>query len=106
MMDATSDDRATGPANWHAIDRAWERYGVDLTKDDLFSMERSIYRGESVCLTKHAGDGAERHLVKAPCGTVMIAIYDPLQVTIRTILPPGHRTARPSSWQDPGHEPG
>jgi len=75
----------------HAILRARERYGIELTISDLLQIGAKIRTGLSV-LTRRRGC-SEVHLVMHG-GTALLAVYKPDERVIATVLPPGR--SRPS----------
>lgn len=73
----------------HPIERARQRYGLDLGPADLCLMIEDIAAGRSVLLKRQRG-GGEIHLVRAG-NTAVLAVYAPAIARIVTILPPGRR---------------
>lgn len=78
------------PRAWHVIERAKERYALDLSTADVRDMENQILAGASV-LTKGRGTGNEEHLVR--CGErVLKAIWRADNAVIVTVLPKNSKT--------------
>lgn len=76
----------------HAIDRALERYGVELKIGDISRMEQSVAQGRSV-LVRNNEHGATHMIQHA--NTVFLAIVKSTTVGPRivTMLPPDAITA-------------
>jgi len=70
----------------HAIERARERYGVQLTPEALGILRRQI-EDQTALLTKKLPDGIEQWLVMHD-GTAMVAVYDPQSRWICSVVPP------------------
>lgn len=87
MPDGTTSPHLGGQPGAHAIERAWERYGVDLAANDLARLEIDCRDGRSVLIGKDAC-GSERHIVRHR-GVAMVAVYWPDRGNIATFLPPG-----------------
>lgn len=83
---ATTSPHLGGQPGAHAIERAWERYGVDLAANDLARLELDCREGRSV-LMRRERDGSETRIVRFR-GTAMVAVYWPNTGTIATFLPP------------------
>lgn len=79
----------------HAITRARERYGVDLTPADLDSIGLQVAKGSSVRLATLEG-GRSRHLVLC-AGKALIAVVADDGYPI-TVLPRDHKSR---TWQHP-----
>ncbi|MBL0920708.1 MAG: hypothetical protein IBJ10_01125 [Phycisphaerales bacterium] len=68
----------------HAIKRARERFGVELTFNDLERMTQAIRAGRLQRL--HADRQCTMHLVTFPDGARAVAVYDVRDRSIRTLL--------------------
>lgn len=70
----------------HAIARAGERYGLDLTPSQLKAAIRKIQQGEARFLWKQSLTRSVFivDIDTTPC----VAVYDPSRNSIRTFLPP------------------
>lgn len=68
---------------WHCIERARERYGINLTQSDIRQIEARCEAGEG--LTGHAENGAHYHLITFG-DRVLWIVYKQGQVV--TINPP------------------
>lgn len=77
----------------HAITRARERYGIELTVADLTSIERRVKAGEGVLVRDHEQENSRRWLVKVGAVTVIacIARHD---ARVVTILPSSYDTPK------------
>lgn len=113
----------------HIIQRARERYGLELTPDDVCWIKRAILRGRSVRLERKP-NGSETHLVAVPRhNRVVKAVWIPATELVVTVVPErgrkpfkgkrrrrqgsdlrGHRSSRreggpqtrkPADWEDP-----
>jgi len=72
-------------ANLHAIERAWERYGLRLEQADLRKIGRLIRERKSM-MTRRQGDGREVHTVRyLDCPAVVL--WDARGGAIVTFLP-------------------
>ena len=82
---------------WHAAQRAWERYRIDLDVGDVLAMAARCRDGASVRLGRQAG-GSEWHLVETgrAAAPVVMVIYNPATTVVVTVLPPGARRWRAS----------
>jgi hypothetical protein len=69
----------------HAIERAWERYGVALTPHELALLGAQCGNGRTVRLRVQA-DRSEVHLVRH-AEVTMVAVWDPATRAIITFLP-------------------
>ncbi len=69
----------------HLIRRARERFGLNLTNDDLIFIKRQISAGSAVCL--RATPTSEIWLV-CFAGVYMRAAYDPLRNQMTTFMAP------------------
>ena len=79
---------------WHAVERALERYGFDISPSEMAAMAEAIGRGESVLLERRP-DGAETHLCIVPSlGRVMQAVYLPAAGRIVTVIHHDSRRTR------------
>ena len=79
----------------HVLDRALERYGLELMVSDVASMKRHILTGKSVLLEKRP-DGSETHL--CPClrvDRVLQVIWLPNAKLVATVLPAEAKRHRP-----------
>lgn len=74
----------------HAIERARERYGLELSSADLVGFSRDIRAGKSVFLGRDGG--SERHLVDH-AGVPLVVVMSP-SGWILTVLPRAHRFRR------------
>lgn len=76
----------------HAIERARERYGLELCDEDLRVIAARIGDGRSVHLGT-SGNGGERHAL-AYGGKTVVVVWLPAVEAIATFLPlwPGVRT--------------
>lgn len=70
----------------HVTRRAKERYGLDLSINDVNAMAGRIRAGRSVLLRKCDGHSGSRHLVEHGA-TVLIAIFSHEHNRIVTVLP-------------------
>jgi hypothetical protein len=70
--------------NQHAIDRAWERYGLRLARSDLQQIGVLI-RGSKTVMTRRQRDGREVHAVQY-LGVATIVLWDPRHGIV-TFLP-------------------
>lgn len=71
----------------HVMERAKERYGLNLTADDIRLLCWDCQNKRGVLLSRFdRGTAAERWLVQLH-GVAMIAIYIPSVNRIRTVLP-------------------
>lgn len=59
----------------HAIQRAYERYGIKLSSDDLRQIAIACAEGKG-CLSKYRRDGTERHAVMVH-GRALVIVYRP-----------------------------
>lgn len=75
----------------HAIARARERYGIELTISDLRQIVAKIRTGLSVVTRRR--ECSEVHLVLHD-GTALLVVYRPADRCIATILPPGRNRTR------------
>lgn len=76
----------------HAITRARERFGIELTIPDLAEIARRIREGKSLLLSK-SRKGGERHAITY-AQTEMCVLYDPVSELVVTIVTlEGYRTA-------------
>ena len=69
----------------HAIERAWERYGVRLTFDDLQALNEECESG-SAQLFGYDGKGCQLLIVEHD-GVAMLAVYGRHDGHIQTFLP-------------------
>lgn len=67
----------------HVIQRARERFGLELTNDDLILLKRQITAKSAVCLSE--GVTSEIWLV-CHKGTYMQAGYDPVHNQMTTLM--------------------
>ncbi|BAE51516.1 hypothetical protein [Paramagnetospirillum magneticum] len=71
---------------WHAIERALERYGLDISPLEMSAMTDAVGRGDSVLLERRP-DGSEAHLCRSPStGRVLQVIYMPEAHRIVTVI--------------------
>lgn len=71
----------------HALDRARDRFGVDLADEDYFAICRQIQQGEHECArVRDAGDGREEWVVRHK-GQWLVALYDTNTLSVVTFLP-------------------
>lgn len=82
----------------HAIERARERYGLDLTVDDLKAIVSACAAGDGVLLGR-VGDGLERWLVRSK-GAALVALVNIPEKFVVSILP--HRSG---SYLNHGRSP-
>lgn len=75
------------PRAWHCIERAKERYGLNLTTADVRDMENQIVGGTSV-MTRGRGTGNEEHLVRLG-DRVLRVIWRTDGAVIVTVMPKG-----------------
>lgn len=76
----------------HAIQRAKERYGLDLTQADLRVICSAIRENRDAMLIRRAQEGRQVWGVKVQ-GHWAVVVYIPLTNTIATFLPPVRRRA-------------
>ena len=69
----------------HALDRARERYGLELTTEQLDRLAERIRTHRTVIRTRE-GAGRTHHVI-AHDGLQLLAVYDAAQGRIRTFLP-------------------
>lgn len=85
-----SDAEHADRARWHAIKRAWRRFGVALGLPDLLALERQIWTGKARWITDLEGSRAGHHLRQAYGvelrGVERIAIFDVRLGCIVTLL--------------------
>lgn len=74
------------PSGGHVARRARERYGVELTWEDIDGMAARIQAGQSVLAARNP-DGSERHLV-AWAGVEMVVVWRPDRQCIVTVVKP------------------
>ena len=77
----------------HVIQRAKERYGLNLGPDDVSRMEREIREGASLLLRRDDNGAGEKHAVKVE-GKYVLAVYVEETGTIVTLLPPNDLSYR------------
>lgn len=70
----------------HAIDRARERYGLELTNEDLRAVALQIVNKRDAVLVRRGYDGAQVWAVKVQ-GVWASVVYIPLTRKIATFLP-------------------
>lgn len=80
----------------HAIERAKERYGLELTKADLAQIGKAIVKGKSVLLGR-LECGTERHLVSWK-NTALKTVFNPTHRLIITFEP--KHTSKPANHWD------
>ena len=85
-------EAATEP---HAITRARQRYGLELTQADLDRIRADIAAGRSI-LTRRDHHRGEVHIVMVN-GVGLLAVVDCDNSFVRTVLPPGRY--RPASGE-------
>lgn len=68
----------------HVIDRALERYGVQITPDDVIEVERRLAAGDGIRLRSLA-DGSEYWAIQVK-GVAMVAVWWPINSLIATFL--------------------
>lgn len=71
--------------NQHALQRAMERYGLNLLASDLDALAERIRNGESV-LCERKPDGAETRLAEIGLVPVRV-VWSPEQARVITFLP-------------------
>lgn len=71
----------------HVIQRAKERYGLDLRPGDVARMEQAIRAGQSVLLRRDDNGAGEKHAVLVK-GTVVLAVFQTEIQLVVTVLPP------------------
>lgn len=69
----------------HAITRAKERYGLDLTENDLWDIAKRVKDGDSVLVGKQT-DASEVHMVKVN-GIIVRCVVSKGRERIITFLP-------------------
>jgi hypothetical protein len=69
----------------HAIERAWERYGLELTESDFEDVVAEIKRGHSL-LQGTVDRGLERRIVKIK-GKMVPVVFAPDVGYIVTVMP-------------------
>lgn len=69
----------------HAVTRARERFGLNLTADDLRQITAKIRCGLSL-LQARTSNGCERHAVRH-LGTYLPVVFDPKTRRVVTVLP-------------------
>ena len=67
----------------HARDRAMERYGIELSDDDLLGLETQISGGKGVLIRR---SGAREIIMLKVAQAVVIAVFDPMSRHIITFL--------------------
>lgn len=70
---------------FHALKRARERYGLQLTHKDLRNIVRKIQAGKSTCIQKRSLRETTHALSYQ--GTPIVVGYDKVRQTICTFLP-------------------
>ena len=76
-----------GRLNSHAIERARERYGLDLTRDDLEEMAGLIAAGEAVRLRVERDRRFEVYWLRFK-GRLLVVSYEPVVGRVVSFLPP------------------
>lgn len=69
----------------HIIERAYERYGIIVSVDDVIHMRNCIVAGESVLVERQ--EESETHIVMTPSGRAMKAVFISPKQIIVTVLP-------------------
>lgn len=87
----------------HAIDRAWERYGVALSQGDLLEISRIILRGDAVLVRDVPADTGPRWLVKIHGVTIMV-VASRMTAHVITVLPPGNVPREKRGTRIPGDQ--
>lgn len=79
----------------HAITRARERFGIELTKADIVEIGRMVADGRAILVRDHGKECSRQWLVRIR-DCAMIACVSRIVGTVLTILPPPgvKRTAR------------
>jgi hypothetical protein len=80
-------------AEEHCIERAWERYRLNLTHADVSKMSDLIACGGGVkfsIVSRDKGRDSEGYLIEF-AGKVLPVIYSPKVGTCLTVLPPNNR---------------
>jgi hypothetical protein len=70
----------------HPIERARERYGLDLTTKDLAGIVLKISAGDSMLIQNDSVTGHQRHLVLID-GIAAQVVFCPKHMNIVTFLP-------------------
>lgn len=73
----------------HAIDRARERYGLELTEQDIEALRGALVAGRAVLL-KQMPDGY-RHMMAMLGERALIVVWHPERQAIITVLPKNAR---------------
>jgi hypothetical protein len=68
----------------HAIERAWERHGLELSESDFENVIASIKKGQSI-LQGTVDHGLERRIVQVK-GKVLSVVFAPADGYIVTVL--------------------
>ena len=86
----------------HAIERAKQRYGIDITKDQLKMLASNISQGMGVKISSK--DGRSVYMVKIDGIVAKCVVSDVLKHVI-TFLPEGHMTVRKEIYKSPQKKP-